>query len=228
MEVLFLDEHFVAVNKPCGIMVHRSKLSNDKDVLLQRVRNMVGQHVFPVHRLDRATSGVIIFALSSGSAAALNQLFTDRKIQKQYMALVRGYFPEEGILNYPVKMDNKKEDAVTEYRMLQKFELPYKMGQHDSVRYSLVELHPHTGKRHQLRQHCKHLFHPIIGDTTHGDGKHNRFLREKFKVNRMMLHSEKLMFQHPFLSETVEIEASKDDEWVQLINTFERESISSE
>lgn len=220
MDILFQDEFFVAVNKPAGLLVHKTAISRDTTFLLQTLRNILKRRLFPVHRLDRATSGIVVFGLSSEAAAGLNRLFSAHLVQKTYLALVRGYFPDNGRLNYPVKVDNIRVDAVTEYKNLKKVELPYAVGKHPTSRYSLIQLKPKTGKRHQLRQHCKHLFHPIIGDTTYGDGRHNRFFREEFQVSRMMLHAEKLDFIHPFSTEPISIQAPLDEAWNKTLSIF--------
>lgn len=195
LTLLYQDEWLVAVNKPSGLLVHRSWLDKGETrFAMQMTRDLIGgRHVYPVHRLDRPTSGVLLFALDPVIARALTEAFTQRQVHKEYLALVRGWAPEQGVIDYPLKEqldkiadamsnpDRPAQDAVTTFRRLHKVELPHAVSKkHPTSRYSLVRLFPKTGRKHQLRRHMDHLFHPIVGDTTHGDGRHNRFFREHF------------------------------------------------
>jgi len=219
--VLFKDAHYIAVHKPSGLLVHRSWLSQDRVFLLQQLRDQIGQRVYPVHRLDRATSGVIIFGLSSESAQALNQVFTDQQVSKSYHAIVRGWLPEpEVFVDHPIQdkeTNTPYQEAQTRFRELARTELAFAVDRYPQARYSLIEARPLTGRRHQIRKHLKHISHPIIGDIRYGKGTHNRFFREQFGIQRLLLSAQCLCFQHPLTRETVDIKAAKDAEWSRVI-----------
>ncbi|MCG8425916.1 MAG: pseudouridine synthase [Chromatiales bacterium] len=210
--ILYRDEHYIAIHKPAGLLVHRSYISEDKRFLLQLLRNQIGQWVYPIHRLDRPTSGVIIFGLSSDAARQLVAEFELRRVVKKYIAVVRGYADEEGVIDYPLLEEEGKErqEAVTHYRRLATVELPIAVGRYPQSRYSLIELEPQTGRMHQIRKHMKHIFHPIVGDTTHGDGKHNQMFRDHFNSHRLLLMAAALQFRHPFSGELMQIETAPD------------------
>lgn len=222
LEILYQDEWLVAVNKPAGMLVHRSFLDkHETEFVLQRLRDQLGQHVFPLHRLDRPTSGVLLFALSADVARQMAE--QQRHWQKTYLAVVRGHFKDALLLDYALKeqldaiadkfarTDKAAQTAQSAIWPLEHIELPYAVGRYPTARYSLVALQPLTGRKHQLRRHCEHLFHPIIGDTTHGDGKHNQFFRQQFDCKRLMLHAVRLCFLHPVTANTVVIDAALDD-----------------
>ena len=218
LEILFKDESLVAINKPSGLLVHRSPIDQyETRFAMQMTRDQIGQHVYPVHRLDKPTSGVLLFALSSEVASLLSKQFTATTMNKTYWAVVRGYTNNSGVVDSDLqeeqdKMTDKLADkdkpaqsAITHYERLATTELPYPVGRYDSVRYSLVSLQPKTGRKHQLRRHLKRIFHPIVGDTTHGDGKQNTFLREQFGLDRLMLHAKSIGFKHPISGEEMMI-----------------------
>ena len=221
LPVLYRDEHYIAVHKPPNLLVHRSWLaSQDTRFLLQMLRDQIGQRVYPVHRLDRATSGVIIFGLSPDAARELTQAFEHKRVEKVYRALARGWTDEQGVIDHPVRdrdEGGEPKDAVTRYRRLARIELPYAVDRYPSSRYSLVEVWPQSGRRHQIRQHFKHIFHPLVGDTTYGKGSHNRFFRENFGLQRLMLVSCSLGFNHPYEGERIEIRARNEEEWQPLL-----------
>lgn len=210
LTVLFQDDFLVAVHKPAGLLVHKTDLAKDSSAnAMEQLRDQLGQWVYPVHRLDRPTSGVLLFALSPEVAKICQQLFVENQIQKKYLAMVRGFLSGSGTIDYPLKpLWDKKADfiaqqgrqakeAITHYRCLQTVEIPVPMGKHATSRYSLLEVMPKTGRQRQIRRHMKHIFHPIIGDTAHGDGKHNQLFRERFSCHRLMLHAQELQFLHP-------------------------------
>lgn len=210
LEILYQDDAIVAINKPSGLLVHRSLIdTREHEFAVQMTRDQIGQRVYPVHRLDRPTSGVLLFALSSNIARKIAEQFSERGVQKQYRALVRGYAQAEGHIDHPLKEqldkisdaqanhDKEAQSAVTDYRCLQQQELPFAVGRYPSTRYSWLSLAPLTGRKHQLRRHMKHIFHPIVGDTTHGDGKQNTFVRKQYNCHRLMLHANRLELLHP-------------------------------
>ena len=210
LEVIYQDEYLVAINKPSGLLVHRSPIDkHETRFAIQLTRDQIGQKVYPVHRLDKPTSGVLVFALSSEVARKLTEQFTHSWIAKHYLAVVRGHCAPSGIIDYPLQeqldriadalVDPNKpaQEAVTHYYTLAQTELPLAVGRYAAARYSLMALHPKTGRKHQLRRHMKHIFHPIIGDTTHGDGKHNQLFRQVFNCPRLLLHAVCLVLTHP-------------------------------
>ncbi|CAH0538903.1 tRNA pseudouridine(65) synthase TruC [Vibrio marisflavi] len=233
LEIIYQDDYLVAVNKPAGMLVHRSWLDKHETVfVMQTLRDQIGQHVFPLHRLDRPTSGVLVFALSSEVASQVMPMFAEHNMEKTYHAIVRGWIEQEEVLDYALKVELDKiadkfaseekeaQEAITAYKPLAKVELPYSTGKFPTSRYCLMELKPKTGRKHQLRRHMHHLSHPIIGDTTHGDGKHNRLFRDKYAANRLMLHASRLEFTHPITNENLVLKASLDQTWLHLLEEF--------
>ncbi|MCE0493060.1 tRNA pseudouridine(65) synthase TruC [Vibrio salinus] len=233
LEIIYQDAYIVAVNKPAGMLVHRSWLDkHETRFVMQTLRDQIGQHVFPLHRLDRPTSGVLVFALSGEYASEMAPMFARHDMEKVYHAIVRGWIPTPGVLDYPLKeeldkiadkyakQDKDAQSAITEYRPLAKVEVPFSTGRFPASRYCLIEMKPKTGRKHQLRRHMHHLSHHIIGDTTHGDGKHNRLFREHYHSHRLLLHATRLSFIHPFTQERVDINASLDGTWQHLMQEF--------
>ncbi|ADN75153.1 tRNA pseudouridine synthase C [Ferrimonas balearica DSM 9799] len=233
IEILYQDDHLVAVHKPSGLLVHRSWLDrHETQFAMQMTRDAVGCHVFPVHRLDRPTSGVLLFTKSAETARIMSEKMAAHDIDKHYLALVRGYVHEAGELDYALKVelddiadkmadkDKAPQEAVTRYRPLAQVELPFAVGRYPTSRYSLMALEPLTGRKHQLRRHMAHLRHPIVGDTTHGDGRHNKFYRDHFGVQRLWLIAKGLGFAHPVSGEPLWIEAPLEQEWLTLFETF--------
>ncbi|MDG2948962.1 tRNA pseudouridine(65) synthase TruC [Exercitatus varius] len=233
LEILYRDQYIVAVNKPAGMLVHRSWLdSRETRFVMQTLRDQIGQHVFPVHRLDRPTSGVLLFALNSEIANLLCLQFEGKTVQKSYLAVVRGYLNGADRIDYPLKIQRDKiadkfsreekeaQTAVTDYIGLNTAEMPWAAGKYQTSRYSLVRLIPHTGRKHQLRRHMKHIFHPILGDTQYGDLHQNRAFADKTQVSRLMLHAEKLAFHHPITQIRLEIQAGFDEQWQRLLHRF--------
>jgi len=237
LEILYQDEYLVAINKPSGLLVHKSPIDkHETRFALQLVRDQIGQYVHPIHRLDKPTSGVLLFALDTQVAKEMSELFRSSKVQKEYIAIVRGYTQEGSLIDYPLKqmLDTKVQklqgvtkeakEAQTEYRRLATVELPFPVSRYRVARYSLVKLLPKTGRKHQLRRHMKHIFHPIVGDTKHGRGEHNKLFREKFASHRLLLHSNQLKFMHPVTQKEVVIEAPLDESFKGLFKAFNWES----
>jgi len=206
LPIIYIDDDIVVVNKPTGVAVHRSGKVVDRATMLTLLRDQIGQRVYPAHRLDRGTSGALLFGLHVDAARALHATFVERRVGKLYVAVVRGWMAEhEGTIDYPLWNRSKTEklDAVTDYRERARVELPYTVGPYKTARYSLLDLEPHTGRTHQLRRHMAHLRHPIIGDTVHGDTRHNVFYREHFGLSRLMLHALRLTIAHPRTNESM-------------------------
>jgi tRNA pseudouridine65 synthase len=233
LEVLYRDEYLVAINKPSGLLVHKSPIDkHETKFALQLLRDQIGQYVHPVHRLDKPTSGVLLFALNAEIAQVMSELFRSREVQKEYIAVVRGYTKEEELIDYPLKqmLDTKEQkkagitkeaqEAQTSYERLATVELPYSVSRYPVARYSLVKLLPRSGRKHQLRRHMKHIFHPIIGDTKHGRGEHNKLFRKKFDCHRLLLHAQKVMFVHPVNKKKLSIEAPLDQVFEDLFKVF--------
>ncbi len=210
LEILYRDEHFIAVDKPSGMLVHRSPFERRAAFALQTTRDQIGQRVYPVHRLDRPTSGLLLFALSPEAAARGCLVFREKRIEKTYLAVVRGYTSPEGRIDYPLspEKDAPRKEAQTRYRQLATVEIPVPLGRYETTRYSLVKVRPETGRLHQIRKHFAHIFHPVVGDTVHGDGLHNRFFRDRFGLHRLLLCATGIRFTHPFTETPVHIEAS--------------------
>ena len=234
LEILYQDEHVVAVNKPAGMLVHRSWLDrHETKFVMQTLRDQIGQLVYPIHRLDRPTSGVLLFALNSEMANLLCYQFEQKQTEKEYLAVVRGYVTGLGEIDYPLKVqldkiadkfaqqDKAPQSAVTFYNGLKTVEMPYGVGRYATSRYSLVRLIPKTGRKHQLRRHMKHIFHPILGDTQYGDLHQNRALTEHTGCSRLMLHAEKLTFVHPLTQQSITLQAGLDEQWQNLMEIFQ-------
>ncbi|WP_419811282.1 pseudouridine synthase [Bacterioplanoides sp.] len=222
LPVIYQDDHLIAINKPSGLLVHRSEIDrHETRFALQLVRNMLGHHVFPVHRLDKPTSGVLLFAKSSEIASLVVDQWRERAVDKRYLAIVRGYFPEsvhlDKAMSPPVDKYAKHErvkppqEAITDFRCLAQVELPIAIDKYPQSRYSLIEALPKTGRKHQIRRHLKHLAHPIIGDARYGKGKHSRYFRDHFDAPRLLLHAWQLTMQHPVSGETLILNAPVDN-----------------
>ncbi len=230
LEIIYQDQQLVAINKPSGLLVHRTNIDrHETRFALQLLRNQLGQHVYPAHRLDKPTSGVLLFALDPDTARQLSDQFRYHQIGKTYLAVVRGWTEDRKTIDYslvdgPIKAayaeqqnSAKPREAVTCYQTLGRTELPIAVGPYPSSRYSLVEVRPTTGRRHQLRRHFKHIFHPIIGDTTYGDSQHNRMFREQFTCHRLLLHARQLDFEHPRDRQRICLTAPLESNFQQLL-----------
>lgn len=217
VKLLYSDENFAAFHKPEGMLVHRSSLDGRaKHFLLQEARNIAGRRLWPIHRLDRPTSGIVLFAADEEAARRGAELFRDRLVERTYLAVVRGWTPPEGSVDRPLADDlggvwnapereGKVREARTEYRRLATAEIPFQVSVYPTARYSLVDIRPVTGRRRQIRRHFKHIFHPLVGDTTYGEGRHNRFFRDHFGCFRLMLAAVKISLPHPFTGKRLEI-----------------------
>jgi len=226
LQILYQDEHYVAIDKPPGLLVHRSPISRDRVFALQLLRDQLGRRVYPVHRLDRATSGVLIFGLSAAAAARLVARFEARLVDKEYLTVARGWVDAEGVIDHPVADDEGNgvaQPARTSYRGLATVELPFAVDRYPTARYSLVCVMPETGRRQQIRKHFKHISHHLIGDTTHGNGRHNRFFREQLGIARLLLMAQRLRFAHPYHGGPIEIDAVPDADWWRVAALFSTE-----
>ncbi|HIA04416.1 MAG TPA: pseudouridylate synthase [Myxococcales bacterium] len=200
MTLLYQDEHVAVVNKPSGMLVHRG-WDRDRIVAMTALRDLLDTHVYPVHRLDRPTSGAVIFALNVEAARSLSHSFEKRLVDKRYLALVRGITPESGTIDYPIHNQPRRKGprvpAVTDFERLDTFE-----------RFSLVEARPLTGRLHQIRRHLRHITHPLIGDISYGTGDLNRRFRADFGLYRLALHALEITIPHPVTGESLKVGAT--------------------
>lgn len=221
--ILYQDEAIIAVHKPAGLPVHRSAYVGRRTVLLQKLRDQIGRRIYPVHRLDQPTSGVLLFAFHSEIAARLAATIQGNAMGKDYLAMTRGYTPLSGRIDHPIRPADgaPTQAAVTGYARLATTELPIAVRPFPSARYSLLHLKPVTGRMHQLRRHMAHIAHPIIGDTTYGDGHHNRAMRAHLDIHRLMLMAVRLRFPHPVSNESMTITAPPDDDFQRVCHRLD-------
>lgn len=230
LEIIYQDQHIIAINKPSGLLVHKSPIDKHETRYAMKIlRNQIGQWVYPVHRLDKPTSGLLLFALSSEIAKILGEQFTNNTVKKTYIALVRGHPPLGGIIRHPLKEtamfkhqkkmieQREPQEALTLYKRLATIELPYTVDRYPSTRYSLVAAYPRTGRTHQIRKHLKHISHPIIGDAKHGKGKHNRIFEQKHGIHRLLLAAIDLEFIHPVTKKNIRLTAPLQNDFQSLI-----------
>lgn len=219
LEIIYRDEHLIAINKPHGLLVHRSPIAADaSEFALQLLRDQIGMKVNPVHRIDRKTGGILLFAFSKEVEVAMQKAFMENQVSKKYLAIVRGHTPDTEDIDYPLRKENGTlQDAFTTYTTLKRAELDIAFGKHPTSRYSLVEAVPATGRMHQLRKHLSHIFHPIIGDRTHGCNKQNKLFLERWEMTTMLLHAAELTFKHPVTIEEVNIHAGLQPEFKRVM-----------
>lgn len=230
LEILYRDEHLVAIHKPAGLLVHRSELDRrETRFAVQLLRDQIGRRVWATHRLDKGTSGILLFALDPQTAGLIGRRFEAGEVDKTYLAVVRGHPPESGSIDHPLQRQRddyefsgervsiEAQAALTHYRRLATVELPYRVDRYPTSRYALLELQPVTGRRHQLRRHLKHIAHPIIGDATYGKGRHNRLFAELLGSRRLLLACTRLAFRHPHGGGPLTIEAAPADDFAAVL-----------
>ncbi|TLY53395.1 MAG: pseudouridylate synthase [Gammaproteobacteria bacterium] len=224
LDIVHEDADLVAVNKPAGLLVHRSKIAIDEDdFLLERMQRQLGMTLYLAHRLDRATSGVVLLAKSREVAGELGRLFMARAVVKRYLAVVRGWPEAEGVIDYAlpdVRERSPRKAALTRWRTLATATVPIALGRYPEQRYALVEVQPETGRYRQIRKHFHHLSHHLIGDTSHGRGDHNRLWRMHFGMHRLLLHAWRLEFTHPRNGTALRLEAPPDAIWHGVLERF--------
>lgn len=233
LNILYRDEQLIAIDKPSGLLVHRSLIDrHETRFALQLLRDQIGRRVYPLHRLDKPTSGVLLFALSDDAARRMGGVFERNAVRKTYVAVVRGYTQDGARIDYALReepdriadaladADKAAQPAITDYRRLATLELPVPDGRHPTSRYSLLAVTPHTGRKHQIRRHLKHIFHPVVGDTTHGDGRHNRIFREYLHCRRLLLMAFEVSFTHPDSGAAICIRAPLDAEFARIAERF--------
>ncbi|MBU3022114.1 pseudouridine synthase [Aestuariibacter sp. A3R04] len=238
VRILYQDDYLVVMDKPPGLLVHRSPIDKrETEFAVQKLRDVVGRHVFPVHRLDRPTSGILVFAFDGQTASKMGQAMMAKQIEKQYTALVRGWLKGAGFIDYALRFKADKfadahrvkpvapQEATTEYSATAHYRLPFSVGRYSEARYTLVKLRPFTGRKHQLRRHLVHLRHPIIGDTTHGDGKQNKFAREELGFRHLALSCTCMTFTHPVTGEAISVSTQPHEDFLRLLADIKRFSV---
>ncbi|RUA33510.1 MAG: pseudouridylate synthase [Bacteroidetes bacterium] len=220
LEIIYQDNYLVAINKPHGLLVHRTKIATETDIFaLQLLRDQLGKKVYPIHRLDRKTSGVLLFALDEENNSKTTALFRDQKIEKTYLAIVRGFTDSEGTIDYALRKESGQlQESLTHYKTLAQTEIPVPLGKFETSRYSLVEVKPETGRMHQIRKHLAHIHHPIIADRPHGCNKQNKLFKEKWGMDSMLLHAKEVKFKHPVTQENLTIKANISSEFERTLS----------
>lgn len=233
LTLLHRDEHLVAIDKPAGLLTHRTPLDfHETRFALQILRDQIGRRVYPVHRLDKGTSGVLVFALDPESERALRTQFEAQTVDKHYLAVVRGHPPVDGCIDHPLKPRPDEfefrdprarlegKPARTHYTRLATAELPIAVDRYPTSRYALLHLRPESGRRHQLRRHLKHLAHPIVGDATYGKGRHNRMFQQQFACGRLLLACVELTIRHPASQRPLTLVAPPGDDFAGILRTL--------
>ncbi|MDO3386466.1 pseudouridine synthase [Gilvimarinus sp. SDUM040013] len=231
LDILYRDEYLIAIQKPSGLLVHRSPIDKyETRFAIQQLRDQIGQRVYPVHRLDKPTSGVLLFALDSATAKQVNEHWSTT--EKTYLAVVRGYAPEHQMIDHALRYEADSygdanlthttvQQAKTQVSRLASIELNVTIDRYPSSRYSLVKCQPYTGRKHQIRRHLKRISHPIIGDAKHGKGKHNRYFANQLHTPRLLLAATQLKLKHPITRQTLCINAPLEGCFAELIQRFD-------
>ncbi len=234
-QILYQDADLIAIHKPSGFHVHPHENPDHRvpknQICLYVLRNQINQYVYPIHRLDVGTSGVLLFAKNSTMAGQISKQFNNDSadikgtLNKIYHCVVRGYVNDNGVIDLPLKSDSSDLmlAATTQYEKIKQIELPYAVGKrHSTARYSLVKVKPKTGRYHQIRRHFDHIFHPLLGDATHGDSYHNRFFREQLGIQGLCLRATQLEFYHPLQEKTILITADlQEPKWLKISDLFQ-------
>jgi tRNA pseudouridine65 synthase len=239
LNIIHQDDSLIAIQKPAGLLVHKSPIDRHETRYAMKIlRNQIGQWVYPVHRLDKPTSGLLLFALDTGAAQQIGMQFESHQINKEYLALVRGFTQPEGLIDYPLKEiavfkhleknceEKTAKEAVTAYQTVQQYILPYSDGRFETSRYSLVKLQPRTGRKHQIRRHLKHINHPIVGDVKHGRGEHNRLFKEHLDSHRLLLAAQAMTLCHPVTGQILQIECPLEENFERLLDRLDQFKVS--
>lgn len=237
LTILFQDDDLVVIDKPSGLLVHRSNIDrHETRFALQMLRNQIDQKLYPVHRLDKPSSGVLVFARTSEMAGRLSEVFASDDTVKSYLLLCRGYLDNEGVIDKPLKKQHDfkargvdrrsntvaetlpEQPAITHYRCLKRLEFMQQVDRYPSSRYSLALAQIRTGRKHQIRRHFKHISHPLIGDSNYGKSIHNRYFARQFGCHRLLLHAIGLSFSHPTSGRRLNITAPLTGEFGNLLS----------
>lgn len=223
LDTLFRDDYILIINKPTGLLTHRSKLSSDRDSVVDQLKQSFQSAPSPVHRLDRATSGLIICAFDSETASILGDSFSSGAVHKKYEAVVRGYTEPLGEIDRPLSKDGEGElqESFSEFRRLGTCEIPVANNKYKTSRYSHIEVSPRTGRFHQIRRHMAGIGHPIVGDTSHGDLRHNRLIANYWGNDRLLLHCRSLEFLHPRTGEKMFVQTELPNSMGAIVKYFE-------
>ncbi|MFV1873581.1 MAG: pseudouridine synthase [Oleiphilus sp.] len=235
LNIIYQDKLIVAVHKPAGLLVHKSPIDkHETRFAMKIVRDQIGQWVYPVHRLDKPTSGLLLFALHPDIASQVGRYFEERLIKKTYHAIVRGHCEKAGKINHPLKEiaafkheqeslnEKQPQEAQTYFENIHYYELPFSDGRFPTSRYSFIRLSPTTGRKHQIRRHLKHISHPIIGDVKYGKGSHNRLFQEKLLSHRLLLAATELSFPHPETNELVQLACPIEETFQDTLNRLKQ------
>lgn len=231
LTLIHRDDHLLAVHKPAGLLVHRSPIDrHETEFALQYARELNGsEHVYPVHRLDRPTSGLLLFARDPDTASRLGQAMMAGEIRKTYLAMVRGWAPEQGVIDHPLRehaidrrdtTEQPLREALTRYQRLATTEIPVAIERYPASRYSLLRLWPETGRKHQLRRHLQHISHPIVGDTNYGRTRHNHHFAQRFPPGRLMLAATALDLRHPATNAPLALQAVPEPSFLTVLSIF--------
>lgn len=232
LTILHRDEHLVVIHKPAGLLVHRSDLDrHETRFAVQLLRDQLGREVHPAHRLDKPTSGALVFALDRDTCRRLGQQFEHGRVTKRYLAVVRGHPADRFEIDHPLTpisdtpgqgagMTGPAQPALTRGHTLARAELPHRVDRYPTSRYALVALEPLTGRRHQLRRHLKHASHPVVGDTTHGKSGHNRLFTRLFGTTRLLLACTALRFEHPVSGESLAVTCPPEASFQQVLDAL--------
>jgi tRNA pseudouridine65 synthase len=224
IDIIFEDDHCIVANKPNNVLVHHSYYARNitDDSLLQILKQQTGHKFYPVHRLDRKTSGLILLAKKKEFVSKFQELFDNKEISKKYVALVRGYCNDSGIIDSRVKNPDTGvyKDALTHYKLINKVETDVAVHPYSTSRYSIIELEPKTGRTHQLRKHLNKIAHPIIGDHKYGNRHHNQMFTERFNIDNLYLHAKSLQFLHPFTDKEIKLNSELPEFWNKPMNDF--------
>lgn len=224
--ILFQDDRYVAIEKPARFQVHPPENSlrrvSPQFNCLKILRDQLGQYIYPVHRIDRATSGVVVFALDSEAASRLSEQFRSHEIVKTYYTVCRGWIAEPTTIDYPLlnELKSERQRAITHIRPLAKIELPFANKRHATSRYTLAEVKIETGKHHQIRRHFVHASHPLIGDRVYGEGSHNRFFKNELGIEGLLLKAAKIEFDDPFGESRLKIRSYWGSTWLKVFDIF--------
>jgi tRNA pseudouridine65 synthase len=220
LPIVYQDSYYVVINKPHNLLVHRSAMAAEQtEFALQLLRDQLGCWVSPCHRIDRKTSGLLVFALSPEADKAMKLLFQESKVQKNYLALVRGHLASTGSCTRPLENEKgKMQEAITHFECQQQIELAIEVSRYPSSRYSLAKITPETGRMHQIRRHFAQMRHYLIGDKTHGECKHNKMFEQHFGLKTMLLHAYELRFVHPYTAQKIELQAGLNQEFKTILD----------